>query len=54
MEVSQLKNNIIKYILILSLLFISLAIVLFDNASLWFLGTGISIIGIILLYNINH
>ena len=49
-----MKSKILKYLLILSLLFILLSIVLFDNASLWFLGIGISIIGSIILYIINH
>ena len=55
MEVIQLiKNKIIKYSLILSILFILLAIILFEESSFWFLGIGISIIGIIILYIINH
>jgi len=49
-----LKNNLIKYCLILSLLFVLLAVVLFDDISLWFLGMGIVVIGIISLYKINH
>jgi len=49
-----MKNKILNYLLILILLFILLSIVLFDNASLWFLGIGISIIGFIILYIINH
>lgn len=55
MEVVQLiKNNLIKYLLILSILFILLAVILFDQTSFWFLGIGISIIGTIILYTINH
>ena len=55
MEVVQLiKNSLIKYSLILSILFILLAIILFEETSFWFLGIGISIIGIIILYIINH
>lgn len=55
MEVTQLmKNKIIKYSLILSILFILLAIVLFEQSSFWFLGIGISIVGFIMLYIINH
>ena len=55
MEVTQLmKNKIIKYSLILSILFILLAIVLFEQSSFWFLGIGISIVGFIILYIINH
>ena len=54
MEVIQLKNNIIKNTLVLSLLFILLAIILFDDASLWFLGMGIVVIGVISLYIINR
>ena len=55
MEVKQLiKNKLIKYCLILSVLFILLAICLFDQASFWFLGIGISIVGSIVLYIINH
>ena len=49
-----MKNNLIKYTLTLSLLFILLAIILFDQISLWFLGMGIVVIGIITLYIINH
>lgn len=54
MEVRELKNNLIKYTLILSILFILLAIILFDEISLWFLGMGIVVIGVISLYIINH
>ena len=55
MEVSQLiKDKLIKYALILSILFILLAIILFEQASFWFLGIGISIVGFIILYIINH
>jgi len=55
MEVNQLiKDKLIKYALILSILFILLAIVLFDQVSFMFLGIGISIIGFIILYIINH
>ena len=54
MEVVLLENKLIKYTLVLSLLFIALAIVLFDNVSLWFLGMAIVAIGIISLYLINH
>ena len=54
MEVSLLKNNLIKYTLILSLLFILLALILFDDVSLWFLGMGIVVIGVISLYIINR
>ena len=49
-----MKNNLIKYTLTLSLLFILLAIILFDQISLWFLGMGIVVIGVISLYIINH
>lgn len=49
-----LKNNLIKYCLTLSLLFVLLAVALFDDISLWFLGMGIVVIGIISLYKINH
>ena len=54
MEVRELKNNLIKYTLILSILFILLAIILFDEISLWFLGMGIVVIGVISLYIINR
>lgn len=54
MEVKKLKKNLIKNLVILSLLFIILAIILFDSASLWFLGMGIVVIGILSLYVINH
>lgn len=49
-----MRNNLIKYALILSLLFILLAIILFNQISLWFLGMGIVVIGVIILYIINH
>jgi len=51
---NHLNNNIIKYALILSILFIMLAIFLFSEISFWFLGIGIIIIGFIILYIINH
>lgn len=55
MEVNQLiKNDLIKYCLILSILCILLSIVLFDQISFWFLGVGITVIGFIALYIINH
>ena len=54
MEVIKLKNKLVKHTLILSSLFIILAIILFDDISLWFLGMGIVTIGIICLYMINH
>lgn len=54
MEVSQLKIKLIKDCIILSLLFIILAIILFDDISLWFLGMGIVVIGVSCLYIINH
>lgn len=49
-----MKNKLIDYCLILSILFILLSIVLFEQTSFWFLGIGISIIGFITLYIINH
>lgn len=55
MEVNRLiKDKLIKYALILSVLLILLAIILFEEASFVFLGVGISIIGFIVLYIINH
>ena len=55
MEVVQVvKSDLIKYFLILSVLCIMLAIILFNQASFLFLGIGISVIGFILLYLINH
>lgn len=55
MEVNQLiKDKLIKYYLILSVLLILLAIILFEEVSFVFLGIGISIIGFIILYIINH
>lgn len=55
MEVVLLKNNkLIKYSLILCILFILLAIILFNEISFWFLGVAISAIGFIILYKINH
>ena len=35
-------------------IFIALAIIIFDDASLWFLGMSFVVIGIISLYLINH
>ena len=49
-----MKNNLIKYLIILSILFIILSAVLFSEISFWFLGISISIIGSIILYKINH
>ena len=49
-----MKDKIIKYLLILSILCITLSIVLFDNISFWFLGMGIAFIGFIILYLINR
>ena len=50
----MIKDKFIKYALILSILFILLAIILFEQASFLLLGIGISIIGFIILYIINH
>lgn len=49
-----MNNNIIKYCIVLSILFILLAIILFDDISLWFLGMSIVVIGSIFLYFINR
>ena len=49
-----MKNELIKYSLVLSVLFIILAILLFDQLSFMFLGIGISVVGFIILYVINH
>lgn len=49
-----MKNSLIKYTIILSILFILLAIILFNQISLWFLGMSIVVMGIIILYIINH
>ena len=55
MEVSQLKKNkLINYTLTLSALLILLSIILFEEASFVFLGIGISIMGFIILYIVNH
>lgn len=54
MEVNLLKNKLIHYTLILSLLFILLAIILFDDISLWFIGMAIVALGIISWHLINH
>ena len=54
MEVRKLKNKLIKDTLTLSVLFMLLAIIIFDEASLWFLGMGIVVIGVISLYIINR
>lgn len=48
-----MKNDIIKYCLFLSILFILLSLILFEEISFWFLGIGVSTIGFILLYIIN-
>lgn len=49
------KNNlVIRLFISLSILFLLLALLLFDEVSFWFLGIGISIIGFIILYIINH
>lgn len=49
-----MQNNIIKWLIVLALLFIVLSAILFSEVSFWFLGIGISIIGSILLHKINH
>lgn len=49
-----MKNNTIRWLIVLAILFIVLSAVLFSEVSFWFLGIGISIIGSILLYKINH
>lgn len=49
-----MKKSLIKNLSFLSLLFILLAIILFDQISFSFLGIGISLIGFIILYIINH
>jgi len=49
-----MENNLIKFLIILAVLFIVLSSILFSEVSFWFLGIGISIIGSILLYKINH
>lgn len=55
MEVNEfVKNNLIKYLLALSFLFILLSIILFSEVSFVFLGLSIVIIGSIILYKINH
>ena len=49
-----MKKKIIRYLVILSILFIALALVIFDQLSFWFLGVGIVVIGSILLYLVNQ
>lgn len=49
-----MKKNIIRYLFILSILFIALALIIFDQLSFWFLGIGIAVIGGILLYLVNQ
>jgi len=49
-----LNNNLIKFSIALSILFFILALVLFSDVSFWFVGIGISIIGFVILYKINH
>lgn len=49
-----MNNNIIKYCIVLSILFVLLAIILFDDISLWFLGMSIVVVGSIFLYLINR
>lgn len=48
------KNELIRYSLILSVLCLALSLVLFSQASFLFLGIGISVIGFIMLYLVNH
>lgn len=50
----MLKNKLIKQSLVLIILFVLLAIILFDDTSLWFLGMSLVATGIISLYLINH
>ena len=47
-----MKKN--SYTVYKSKRFIALAIIIFDDASLWFLGMSFVVIGIISLYLINH
>ena len=55
MEVKEsVKNNLVKFSLILSGLFIILSIVIFDEVSFWFLGIAIAIVGFNILYKINE
>ena len=49
-----MKNKLTTCLIILGILFIVLATILFSEISFWFLGIGISIIGFMLLYKINH
>lgn len=48
-----MKRDLIKNCLELSVLFIILAILLFNQMSFWFLGIGIVVIGLIVLYLLN-
>ena len=49
-----MKNELVKDCLILSMLFIILSLILFNQISFWFLGTGIVVIGFIILYLTNQ
>ena len=49
-----MNNSVIKYCIVLSILFVLLAIILFDDISLWFLGMSIVVVGSIFLYLINR
>lgn len=49
-----MKQELIKFLIVLSILFILLSAILFNEVSFWFLGIGIAIIGFLLLYKINH
>ncbi len=49
-----MKNELIRDCLILSMLFIILALILFSQISFWFLGMGIAVIGFIILYLTNQ
>ena len=50
----MVKKELLRYSLILSALCILLAIVLFNQASFLFLGTGISVVGFIFMYLFNR
>ena len=49
-----MKKNLIKYLFILCILFISLSLIIFDQLSFWFLGIGIVVIGSLILYLVNQ
>lgn len=48
------KKELIKYLVIMCILFLLLALTLFNQTSFWFIGMSIVIIGLISLFYINQ